>query len=517
MEAVEATVLAIDIGTTRTKVARYRRVLDKPEMIGSPASAPTAGIDPEGTVDVTVLIEAVLELVRVALVESADTNAEIRTVGITSFLSHVLLDYRGAVIGPVLSWSFRPVPEAIAACTRACEDARYRPERSIGTELLAPRLVHLSRCNSDVARATARVITLKDLVRATLAGDLDTRTIKVDWSVRDYSLMRDRRDRPIDPILSLLRAEGFLHPEEILPPSAPAHHVAAVLAEAPARRLGLSPGTPLVLGSTDGTAAMYGGGVAAEEKTVGVFGTTDVVMRARPVQTEADPSDHPPAGLSRNACVLPGYDLAGGSTSASGTALRWMQDLLARPQGWESVPPGAEGVMIAPGFTGERAPWNAPAATGAIRGLTLEHGGAHLARALREAQLFRVRMLVECVSSGSAPIAILAGGGNRSEALDRLRSTILPWPIQWRQDPELSLCGTAIFALAALAEGATERDTVLRKLCIGASRDVERVGEAEGILRRTMPETAVRRERDIYEHLYGEWRRWIADQYGVRA
>lgn len=512
-------VLALDIGTSRTKVALYRESgqgpASGPEPVGAVFSAPTAGIDGRGTIDVAILVDALLELTRRALAEirTSRPEVEVTAVGVTSFLSHVLLDEHGAVLGPGLSWSYRPSPEALQACAEACRDAGYQLERPLGSELLAPRLVHLARYQRDRARRVRRVVSLKDLVRARLAGGgVRTAGVEthVDWSFRDYSLLRDRMDRPVPPVLSLLVAEGYADPEALLPAAGPAHLAVNTVSPSAAKELGLPAEIPIALGSTDGTAAMYGGGVLAEGSIVAVLGTTDVVMRAIPAVPAASATPVTPGaaeGLSRNACIVPGYELIGGSTSASGATLQWMQDLLKDPEGWEHVPPGAQGLTVAPGFAGERAPWNHTTATGAIQGLTLAHRGAHVARALREAQIFRLRRLLEVTAQGMEPATVLAGGGNRTLALDALRTAMLPWPLQWRRDPELSLCGAAIFALASRGGDETARNEAVHRLCAGAAGDTE-----------VPQETAPRNDGGydtVYEDLYHRWCRWISRLYGA--
>ncbi|TVR65691.1 MAG: hypothetical protein EA427_17625, partial [Spirochaetaceae bacterium] len=205
-------VLTLDIGTSRTKVALYHEPGEEerenrgPQRVGSVFSAPTAGIDGGGSFEVDLLLGTVLELTRTALatLRATSPGVDITAVGVTSFLSHILLDSDGAVIGPGMSWSFQPSPEALRACMEACRAAGWRPERPLGSELLAPRLVHLARYRHDLARRVRTVVCLKDLVRSRLAGSgegfdsgsdggSDTRGgVRVDWSFRDYSLLRDR-------------------------------------------------------------------------------------------------------------------------------------------------------------------------------------------------------------------------------------------------------------------------------------------------------------------------------------
>ncbi len=503
------TVLAIDIGTTRTKVAFYRVAPEGgPEVVGGVHSVPTPGIRGDGTFDPRVLIGAALDLAGSALTRrGASFASSVRAVGVTSFLSHVFVDAAGGVIGPGLSWSYQPAPEALQACRDACGasgSGGYQGERPVAPELLAPRLVHLRRTHSTTAEQIRAVISLKDLFRAVLSETTLPEQLKTDYSVRDYSLLRDRHDQPVEPICDLLRQEGYPEAAALLPPAVPAHRAAGSLSPVMAQRLGLDQGIPVAAGATDGTSGMYGGGVLGEGTVVAVFGTTDVVMRAVPRSSSAAPDTGD--NLSRNAAVTPGVEILGGSTAASGAVLGWMDTVVTGGEGWKSLPPGSDGVLVAPGFDGERAPWNLPGSIGSIHGLSLSHGGAHVARALREAQLYRMRRLIDLIVAGDPQVQVIAGGGNRSAELDQLRAAILPWPLLWRRDPELSLCGTAIFALAALEDHRTRRDVqgdeMVRRLVSAAAKDVDPTPPPSPELGQT------------YNGLFRRWSQWIDSVYG---
>lgn len=499
--------LAIDIGTTRTKTALYDDELRRGPTIG----ISTAGMDAEGTFDVAAIVDSVVSLIKRKRVSRHRERTDLRAIGITSFLSHILYDEHGEILGRGMSWAFQPAPEAIEACVAACNAVGWRLERPAGAELLAPRLVHLARYQPERARRIARVVSVKDVVRAALTCEaprarIDLSALVIDESFRDYSFLRDRNDRPIEPILDLLRREGYADPGSLLPPTQPPHYPAGCLARTPATSLHLPEGIPVATGASDGTTAMYGGGVLADTCVVAVFGTTDVAMRAVPAGETSDSGDE---NISRNAAARSGYELIGGSTSASGSALRWMKNMLVDASGWDHAPRGAAGIKVAPSFSGERAPWNLPGRCGAIAGLTLNHTGAYLARALVEAHTYRARLLIERIT-GDEPdsFVVIGGGGNRTPQLDALRDDVLPWPLVWRRDTELSLCGAAIFASAAAIEDERERDATLLDLSRRAAGDVD--ARPQG----AVPHENTTETSAAYETLYREWLEWISRLYG---
>ncbi len=496
--------LAIDVGTTRTKVGWYDESI-RPRAV---ESEPTPGIG-GGVFDAAAILSVLEKLIPRVLRRPSPQGAPIgrvSAIGITSFLSHIALDEEGACVPPLMTWSFQPGAEALGVCVAACDDGGWELERPVSMELLAPRLVALARSDPSFPERVVRIVCLKDVIRTMLSAD--SVTMYTDWSFRDYSLIRDRNDEVITPIVELLKREGYEEPESLLPPALSAHTPAGTLSPRFAHRFGLTPGIPLTTGATDGTTAMYGGGVLSDGGIVTLFGTTDVVMRAVPRLSD-EYFVAPARGLSRNAAVHRDFDLLGGSTSSSGGAAMWMQDILRDGEGWYAVPAGAEGVRVAPGFDGERAPWNKARCRGRVDGLTSAHRGSHIFRALMEANIFRVRSLVEGLLQlypGGRNTVLLGGGGNRTLHLDALRSAILPWPLRWRRDQELSLAGAAIFAAACLAADQEERDAVLLACCRRVGGDV---------LYSETPDDLSTQRRE-YERLYEEWVEWISEVYGVQ-
>jgi xylulokinase len=133
--------------------------------------------------------------------------------------------------------------------------------------------------------------------------------------------------------------------------------------------------------------------------------------------------------------LLPGlYDIAGG-LSTTGALTRWFRDNLARGEMAAetsgganayaslaelagSVPPGADGLICLPFFSGERTPINDPLARGMFVGLDLTHTRAHLYRAVLEGTAYGVRHNLEVMAAmGAAPKRLVAVGGGAKNRL----------------------------------------------------------------------------------------------------
>ena len=87
-------------------------------------------------------------------------------------------------------------------------------------------------------------------------------------------------------------------------------------------------------------------------------------------------------------------------------------------QGAAETPPGADGLITLPYFSGERTPINDVDAKGMFFGLTLSHSRAHLYRSCLEGIAYGLRHNIETMGEiGAAPQRLIAIGGGAQDAL----------------------------------------------------------------------------------------------------
>jgi gluconokinase len=121
--------------------------------------------------------------------------------------------------------------------------------------------------------------------------------------------------------------------------------------------------------------------------------------------------------------------VAGGAINNGGIALRWMRDKFSETelsvadklgvdayelmtQYASKVPPGSDGLIMLPFFTGERAPnWNADA-RGVLFGLTLNHGKSHLVRATMEGVCYRMNSILSALQEVTGSIREIRVSGS---------------------------------------------------------------------------------------------------------
>jgi xylulokinase len=186
--------------------------------------------------------------------------------------------------------------------------------------------------------------------------------------------------------------------------------------------------------------------------------------------------------------------------ATSGTLTHWFRDQMARdldPQSAfaalgaeaEQSPPGANGLVLLPYFSGERTPLHDPHAKGVLFGLNLTHTRGDIYRAVLEGIACGTNHVIETYhEAGQSPRTIFAvGGGTKNRVWSQATSDISGHAQVVREKTVGASYGDAF--LAALAVGdARPRD-------IGTWNAV-----ASEITPR--PSDAYRRQYGVYRALY---------------
>jgi xylulokinase len=204
-----------------------------------------------------------------------------------------------------------------------------------------------------------------------------------------------------------------------------------------AEETGLRPGTPVTVGTIDAISEAVSVGVMRPGDLMMMYGTTTFFILI--LDTLVEPEET----LWHTPYAVPGlYDFEAGMAT-TGALTRWFRDNFAQKEladqaaggknayavltaEAEAVPPGSEGLVILPYFSGERTPLNDPQARGVIAGLSLAHGRGHLYRAILEAVAYGVAHNMEAMqAAGARPRrAVAVGGGAKAELLLQIVSDV---------------------------------------------------------------------------------------------
>ena len=227
--------------------------------------------------------------------------------------------------------------------------------------------------------------------------------------------------------------------------------VGVVSAEA-AGQCSLLPGIPVVMGAGDSPCTFLGAGLSRPGMAINNAGTTDVVA----VTT---------AGLKASQVGYPVPHLIPdlGLISLSpirGPAHRWFRDLLLPPESSFAdldrlaalAPPGAEGLLCLPYFSGEKGLVHDPVARGVIAGLSDYHSPAHLARSILEGIAYGIRQILEAYQAEHHEFSEirLTGGGARSMFWNQMKANVLGRPVHILQIPETGCLGAALLSAVTL-------------------------------------------------------------------
>jgi xylulokinase len=172
----------------------------------------------------------------------------------------------------------------------------------------------------------------------------------------------------------------------------------------------------------------------------------------------AAPLTDPKHGLRTLCHAVPGLYLALCATLGAGLSLRWLREEILDNHDAdadaqlmrlaERVPAGAGGLLFLPYLAGERAPLLDPEASGAFVGLRLEHGRAHLARAVLEGIAFSLRHALEPLhEAGARPATVILAGGLAQNSLMRtIVADVLGQTVTPLITAEQSALGAALLA-----------------------------------------------------------------------
>jgi gluconokinase len=419
---IDSWFLGIDLGTGSCKtvvIDDMAQVLGRgsAEYPGNSAHEKWLEQEPEG------VLSGMVTSVRRALENAGDLPGNCAGLSIGGALHSVMaVDSTGAPLSGIITWAdSRGFQQSKDIKQSPAADAVYQ-QTGCPVHGLYPlyKIRWLKEKQSQIFDQTARFLSAKEYVVHRLIHQY-----VVDYSVASGSGLLNTHNLTWNP-LSLELAH--IKPEQLSDVIDPKVIFAGLDPEL-SRQMGIAPSTRLILGSSDAANSSLGAGAVSPHQATCMIGTSGALRIITP-QPLLDRQ-------GRSWCYAIDHEhwLVGGALNNGGVALAWLRDALngvfsGNESGRlsfedllhvaEGAPPGAGGLICLPFFTGERSPnWNSNARA-AFFGLSLEHGIAHLARALLEGVAYRLRsiydVLVEVGTASGVEIQELraVGGFTRS-------------------------------------------------------------------------------------------------------
>ncbi len=384
-------------------------------------------------------------VIRQLLRDAAVRPAAVATLGLAAQVdSLVAVDAEAEPLQPAIIWLDRRAADQTQAIRESLDPDEIRRITGLNTDAshVAPKILWLREHAPNVYGRTAALLLPGSSLVAWMTGERVT-----DHANASSTLLYDITTGDWSP--RMLDATGI--DVRMLGTIAAAAEVVGPLRRPAAEALGLTIATRVVTGTGDEHGACLGAGgirpgvvvdIAGTAEPVCVAATSAIIDHTGLVETHghADPR----VWLVEN----PGF-VSGGSVSwfreaIGGGASPTELDLEAST----GTTPGSDGVTFLPTLSGATTPrWN-DRARGVYSGLSLNHGRAHLFRALLEGCTFAVRDIVDRLDAlGLAGEEIrVVGGGARSRLWLQMKADVMGRPVRVLATTEATALGAAMLA-----------------------------------------------------------------------
>ena len=459
---VDQLLLGIDVGTTAAKAALFSP--DGILQAVAQSEYPLHHIQPSWVEqNPHDWWRAVCTVTRQVLRAVPDAANRVAGVAVSSQAPTMLaLDSGGQPVRPALIWMDRRAEaEAVKLAEWLGADSVYRISGNRpDTFYVASKLLWFKTHEPEQFARTRYFFQINGYVNYCLTGKYSLDHVHAALlQLRDYA--------SAEWSAALCEACG-VEPSQF-PPINVGHRVLGEVTREAAEATGLRPGTPVMVGTVDGSAAAVEAGAIQVGTAAEMTGTSTVLlMLDNGTVTEPAFTAMPHA--------LPDLYLLFGAMVASGASLRWYRDqfgLLEVQSGAQlgldpfdlltqqaaKVPVGSDGVIFLPYMLGERAPIWHTNARGVFFGLSLATSKAAMIRAILEGTAFALRHNVEVAQRAGVAINEVrsVGGGSRSALWNQIKADVLGIPV----------------ALPQTSVGAPFGDAILVGLGLGLYPDIQ--------------------------------------------
>ncbi len=314
----------------------------------------------------------------------------------------------------------------------------------ISAQAAGPKIAWIRANEPDVWADTRRFFMAHNFIVHRLTGEY----VLDHQSASQCVPLYDLHDENWDPTIAESVAPGLELPTLAWPAQ-----IAGEITDAAAALTGLSAGTPVAVGTIDAWAEAESVDVRAPGDLMLMYGSTMFFVGVTPKIVLM------PALWSTQGNHSGQHTLAAGMAS-SGSITEWFRTLTGVQDFGELVtaaaqaPPGGNGLLALPYFSGERTPVADPDARGVIIGLTLAHTRADIYRSLLEATAFGVRHnFAAFADAGAEPTRVVAvGGGTTGSLWPQIVSDITGYAQEMPTERVGACFGDARFAALALGE-----------------------------------------------------------------
>ena len=317
----------------------------------------------------------------------------------------------------------RAAAEVDELTARIGEDVLVRRcGNALTSQSVGPKILWLKRNHPELFARTDKIHTSSTYIVHKLTG----RTVIDHYTAANFSPLYDVETQAWTTDLADDIVDSSMLPE-ILWSSEVAGEITATASEA----TGLAVGTPVLTGTIDAAAEAISVGVLSPGEMMMMYGSTIFIIM--PTETRvADPR------LWYAPWLFKGQHACMAGLATSGTLTHWFRERfaqeLSREEAFptlakeaEASPPGANGLVMLPYFSGERTPIHDPFAKGSLMGLNLTHSRGDVYRAMLEGIALGTGHVIETYRDADGPPYKLfaVGGGTKNRVWSQATSDVI--------------------------------------------------------------------------------------------
>lgn len=479
-------ILAIDVGTSSVKAGLFQRDGRCLALESKPVEALVSPDPVVHELRADSWTDAIAELLPPLLAAARNPSAQAAAspdegiVPSARAVECVVVSGNGPTLVPV-DGAGRPLANAVTWMDRRAVDEAVLAGKAAGRFLdptyNLPKALWFLRHRPDIYERAARFCSCPEFVCGSLSGE---------W----VSFLPAEGFQPIIWDDASIRATGL--DQEKFPPFIKLGRILGRVTAQAAEKYCLPAGIPVVSGGPDFVASLIGTATTKPGRACDRAGTSEGINLCH---AGTFPDD---SRLLLMPHVIEPYLNISGVISTSGKAVSWFrrtfEDCGSDYEGFFEeicqVEAGAGKLLFLPYLSGERAPLWDPDARGVFLGLTLNHGRAHMGRAVVESTAFAMRDVIETMESLGGRVKELAVTGNpaRNPVWNQIKADVTGRPLAVPAFPHAELMGDLCLALVALGEfpdPATAAETLVAK---------DRIHEPDPAL------------RPLYDDLFGLYR-----------
>jgi xylulokinase len=361
---------------------------------------------------------------------------EVSAIGVSGMLpAVVLLDDKGRLLRPSIQQSDARCAAEVLELRREVDETAFTAKTGNGVnqQLVIAKLMWIRKHEPEIFAQIATVFGSYDYINWRLTGE---RAIEQNWAL-EAGFVNLATHQIADDLVKLARI-----PRKAIPRKTVSHEQLGRVTEQAANDLGLPAGIAVVAGAADHIASALAAGLTRRGDVLLKFGgSVDVLIATDRVA--------PDPRMYLDYHLVPGLYVPNGCMATGGSGLNWFVTSFAEGERSKAeakgmslhqwldhlasvVPPGAQGVRVLPYFLGEKTPIHDADVRGAILGLTLAHGPAHVWRALLESYAYAIAHHIEVLNDMGHPTETYyaSDGGAKSTVWMQIVADVLQKPVR---------------------------------------------------------------------------------------